>query len=85
MTMTYTVTAKQYSNSIQFEVFAENIKEALKMAKIQAIENFDAKAGDEVPTVSVKLSKDQGGDQTHIKTLHIVVSQSIYLLIVYHK
>ena len=62
MTMSYTVTAKQYSNSIQFEVFAENIKEALKMAKIQAIENFDAKAGDEVPTVSVKLSKDQGGD-----------------------
>jgi hypothetical protein len=59
--MTYTVTAKQYGNSIQFEVFAENIKEALASAKLQAKENFEVTEGQEIPTVSVKLSKDQGG------------------------
>jgi hypothetical protein len=62
MSMTYTVTAKQYGNSIQFEVFASDIKEALRMAKIQANINFDVTAGQEIPTVSVKLSKDQGGE-----------------------
>jgi hypothetical protein len=62
MSMTYTVTAKQYGNSVQFEVFAESIKEALATAKVTAQGVFDVKPGDEVPTVSVKLAKDQGGD-----------------------
>jgi hypothetical protein len=60
--MTFNVTAKQYGNSVQFEVFAEDVKNALAMAKLQARDIFDVQSGQEVPTVSVKLSKDQGGE-----------------------
>ena len=62
MTMTYIVTAKQYGDSVQFEVFAESIQEALKQAKAQAKTIFEVKDGQELPKVAVKLSKDQGGE-----------------------
>jgi hypothetical protein len=41
MSMTFNVTAKQYGNSVQFEVFAEDVKNALAMAKLQARDIFD--------------------------------------------
>lgn len=59
MELTYSVTAKQYGDSIQFEVFADTIQNALKLAKQEAKQIFEVKEGQEVPKVSVKLSKNQ--------------------------
>lgn len=55
--MRFKVTAKQSGNSVQYEVEADNAKEALSVAKDEARKIFDYQLGDEMPTVSVKPVK----------------------------
>ena len=58
--MLFDVKAKQYGNSISYEVEAFDIKGALKAALKDAKDYFDYKDGVGVPepTVSVKPSKE---------------------------
>jgi len=57
--MDFKVTAKQYGNSVEFEVIATTGKEALSLAKKEARDLFDyAGIGDE-PTVSVRPIKEK--------------------------
>ncbi len=57
--MEYQFKAKQYGNSVESFVDADDIKQALAEAKIEARRIFDYKDGDEMPTVSVKEVKEK--------------------------
>lgn len=55
----YTVTARQYGNSVQFIIAAENTKNALSSAKTEARTLFDYEGIGDEPTVSVKEIKEK--------------------------
>jgi len=55
----YTVTARQYGNSIQFEIEAVDTKSALGTAKVEARSIFDYSGQGDEPTVSVKEIKEK--------------------------
>jgi len=53
----YTVTARQYGNSVQFSIDSQDAKEALGLAKAEARKVFDYSGIGDEPTVSVKEVK----------------------------
>lgn len=52
--MLYITKAKQYGNSVQFEVDADGIKDALQQAKEEASRIFDYMGIGDSPTVDVR-------------------------------
>jgi len=53
----FKVTAKQYGNSVEFDIDAFDSKEALSVAKTEARNLFDYQGIGDEPTVSVKPIK----------------------------
>jgi len=52
--MNYKVTAAQYGNRIEFEIYADDNKQALSIAKKEARNLFDYEGIGDEPTVAVK-------------------------------
>lgn len=55
----YKVTARQYGNSVEFEIEADSNKQALLVAKAEARNLFDYQGIGDEPTVSVKPIKER--------------------------
>ena len=55
----FKVIAKQYGNSVEFEVDAADSKQALSVAKTEARNLFDYRGIGDEPTVSVKPIKEK--------------------------
>jgi len=53
----FKVVAKQYGNSVEFDIDASDSKEALSVAKTEARNLFDYQGIGDEPTVSVKPIK----------------------------
>jgi len=53
----FKVIAKQYGNSVEFDIDAQDSKEALSVAKTEARNLFDYQGVGDEPTVSVKPIK----------------------------
>lgn len=63
MEIAFDVTARRYEDSVQYQVSANDIKEALKKAHSEANNIFDYQGLGDEPKVSVKEAKikDNGG------------------------
>ena len=57
--MDFKVTAKQYGNSVEFEVNATDVKLALAAAKTEARRIFDYEGIGDEPVVAVKPVKEK--------------------------
>ena len=57
--MDFDVTARQHGNTVRFQVEADDVKDALGKALVEADKIFDYHTGDDHAKVSVKMSKHQ--------------------------